>query len=149
MCFKSFRYLTSCLSISLNSSLQLLSWLSLNQLSLISSKTFSSSSNNFCSFGIFSSSFGIRSVECEHSFYNSMSQWSLMKGWNGKQEVDFLTFSSLSSSFLFFCFMFKYFRYLTSCLSISLNSYLQLLSWLSLELQLRIGEMMIIYSYEL
>lgn len=62
------------------------------ELSLISSKTFSSSSKSFCSFGILSSSFGIKSVEVSHSFSNSMI---FDESWNGKRKGKKCVFGSI------------------------------------------------------
>lgn len=53
------------------------------ELSLISSKTFSSSSKSFCSFGIFSSNLGIRFVESSHSFSKSIA---FDESWNRKSK---------------------------------------------------------------
>lgn len=87
-----------------------------------------------------SSSFGIKFAEFSHSFVKSSIFDESYKGnkvrkmcvFNWNRSLFYRTFSSLSSSFFIFCFMcFRSSRYLTSCLSNSLNSSLQVLRSLS------------------
>lgn len=106
--------------------------------SITSSSTFSSSTKSFCSSGMLSSSFGIRIVEFSLSFSKSTifdESWQKSKLWDKMHLVHtnkkciWPTFSSLSVSFLIFCFMcFKSSLYLTSSLSNCLNSSLHDLS---------------------